>query len=111
MLKRRWCKISWSDITFTFPFTIPTLIIAVVAYIASSTLITNRLKRTIQFIIWISLVLIFDLIFPRGYGFRFLLAIAMMLASRMRLPETGLLKEVQMIVITLVTAMLFVGLR
>ena len=102
---------SWADVTFTFPFTIATLVVAVVAYVFASPLITNKFNKTTQFIVWLVLAAVFAFIFPFGYGLRFLLAIGIMMASRMRLTQTGILKEVLMVVITLVTAMLFVGLR
>lgn len=102
---------SWADVTFTFPFTIVTLVVVVAAYVATSPIVTNKLSQTMQFVIWLVLAAIFAFVFTLGYGLRFLLAIGMMVASRMRLSQTGLLKEVLMIVITLVTAMLFVGLR
>ena len=102
---------SWSDVTFTFPFTIPTLIVAVIAYAVTFPLVTTKLSQNIQFGLWAVLAVIFAIVFPIGYGFRFLLAIAIMTASRLRLTQKGLLKEILMIVITLVTAMLFVGLR
>lgn len=103
---------SWADVTFTFPFTVETLVVAATSYIAAAPLVTAKLSRNIQFFIWLVLAISFALVFtPPGYGLRFLLAIGIMMASRMRLVQTGLLKEVLMIVITLVTAMLFVGFR
>ena len=102
---------SWTDVTFTFPFTMTTLVVAVIAYLATSPFLTRKLNQAMQLIIWLVLAIVFAAVFPIGYGLRFLLAIGIMMASRMRLVQTGLLKEVLMIVITLVTAMLFVGLR
>ena len=102
---------SWSDITFTFPFTIATLIVAVVAYVVTTPIVTTKLNKIIKFVIWAALAVTFSLVFTVDYGPRFLLAIGIMVASRMRLTQKGLLKEILMIVITLVTAMLFVGLR
>jgi len=102
---------NWADVTFTFPFTLATLITAVTAYVVVIPLITAQLNKQLNFTIWLVLAVIFAFIFTPGYGLRFLLAIGIMIASRIRLTQTGLLKEVLMIVITLVTAMLFVGLR
>jgi len=98
-------------INFTFPFEIATLIVAIISYLAASPLITAKLPRNAQFIIWALLSLAFGFIFTWGYALRFILAIAIMIASRMRLHTTGALKEVQLIVVTIVVAMLFVGLR
>jgi len=103
--------VSWSDVVFTFPFTIPTLIIAVLSYLVSAPFLMQNINQRIKIAVWIGLAIIFSFLFTTGYGFRFLLAILIMLASRMRLTQTGLYKEIIMIVITLVTAMLFVGLR
>jgi len=101
----------FSYIYFTFPFTLPTLFLAAFAYIAASPLITDKYDRKRQFAIWISLAILFFFGFTLGYALRFLLAIAMMVASRMRLTAKGPLKELQMIVVAIVIAMLFVGLR
>ncbi|MCL1990210.1 MAG: hypothetical protein FWG67_04890 [Defluviitaleaceae bacterium] len=101
----------WDDVVFTFPFEASTLIVSAVAYVATTPFITSKLNRNIQFGIWAMLAILFAVVFTIGYGPRFLLAVAMMMASRMRLRQKGLLKEVLMIVITLVVAMLFIGLR
>jgi len=102
---------SFDDIVFTFPFTIPTLITAVLAYVCVVPLLTKKLSQHLQFVLWGVVAIALAVIFPWGYGLRFLLAIAIMVASRMRLNQTGILKEIIMLVITLVCAMLFVGLR
>lgn len=103
---------SWADVTFTFPFTIPTLIVAIIAYLVTSPLFFLRIKqKQALWLMWLFIAILVSLFFSWGYALRFLLAVAMMLASRMRLTQIGLLKEVLMLVITLVTAMLFVGLR
>jgi len=102
---------SLNDITFVFPFTIATLIVAVMAYIATSPITETRLNQPVRFGMWMALAAIFSIVFTMGYGLRFLLAIGIKASSRMRLTQKGILKEILMIVITLVTAMLFVGLR
>lgn len=103
---------SWADVTFTFPFTIPTLIVAIIAYLVSSPFFSLRIKqKKALWLLWLFIAILVSLFFSWGYALRFLLAVAMMMASRMRLTQIGLLKEVLMLVITLVTAMLFVGLR
>ena len=102
---------SWDDVVFTFPFTIATLIVAVVSYLVAAPFLMQKIDQKFHIVIWIGLAAIFSVVFTIGYGLRFLLALAIMTASRMRLTQTGLFKEILMIVITLVTAMLFVGLR
>lgn len=99
---------SWDDVVFTFPFTIPTLTIAVIAYLVTAPILIQKFNKMV---IWLGLAVALALVFTIGYGLRFLLAISIMMASRMRLTQSGLYKEILMIVITLVTAMLFVGLR
>ena len=100
-----------ANITFNFPFTIEIIIVAITAYIAASPLIISKFDKKIQFAIWAFLAIIFTFVFSLGYGLRFILGIAIMVASRMRITQVGFLKEVLMLVITLVTAMLFIGLR
>lgn len=99
------------NITFTFPFDVATLIVAVVSYLLATPLITNRFCIKGRSILWAVVAIVFGFIFTWGYALRFILAIAIMVASRMRLHSKGALKEIQLIVVMIVVAMLFVGLR
>ena len=99
------------NLTLTFPFSLPTLVTAVVAYLAVTPLVTDKLKPTWHSLLIGVLIGLFSGVFTLGYGLRFALGVCIMETSRKRLNQTGWLKEVSMLVITLVVAILFVGLR
>lgn len=101
-----------NDIVFTFPFTLPTLMVAVVSYLMMTPLVTRKWGASLGHYVLIGvLTAVFANVFTIGYGLRFLLALTIMFASRERLKQMGWLKELSLVVVTLVVAILFVGLR
>lgn len=98
------------NITFTFPFTFETLVVVLIAYLLTIPLFNSRFLLKIRLVIYIVSAVIISIIFPWGYGLRLLLGVAIILASRTRLRK-GMFTEVQIIVVSLVNAILFAGLR
>ena len=103
-----------SELTFTFPFSIPTLVVAVLCYVVMTPVVTNRLnswhKLALPFVVG-TVTGVLAAALTLGYSLRFVLGMAIMLASRERLTQTGWRKELSLLVVTLVVAILFVGLR
>ena len=100
-----------ADISFTFPFTAATLIVALASYVLVTPIVTSKLGKKGRAALWLGFAILFGAVFTVGYALRFLLGVAVMAASRLRINKTGVLKEVLLLVIALVLALLFVGLR